>query len=120
MGGKQMLNFLKILSIVAIFTLLISYSTSCLAINMTLDSTTSNEASVGSTNDDSNNTNTLASDIEISNTSNSSNSKRPSYSTQITISTQELTLSNALSICFIAIGIVLILLSIANLIKLKK
>ena len=49
----------------------------------------------------------------------SENIAQGNYTTQVTVSTQELTISNVCSICLIGIGIVLILFAIAILIKLK-
>lgn len=111
-----MSKLIKVLSFIVIMLVVICYSTNSYALNMNLNENSANNTNTTSnTTEDTNTTNTT------SNTSSTSESgNRGNFTTQITVSTQELTISNALSICLIAVGIVLILLSIAILIKLKK
>lgn len=107
-----MSKLIKVLSFIVIMLVVICYSTNSYALNMNLNENSANNTnSISNTTEDTNTTNT-------SSTSESGN--RGNFTTQITVSTQELTISNALSICLIAVGIVLILLSIAILIKLKN
>ena len=69
----------------------------------------------------SNNVYAASVDMNLENNATQSNTSNTSQEplTRITINTQELRISNVLSICLIAVGIVLILLAIAILIKLK-
>lgn len=105
-----MSKFLKILTFMLIILEIVSYSTNLYAVNMNLGNNTSN---TNSNTTENTTTNTTAN-------SSTGNEVRGNFTTQITVSTQELTISNALSICLIAVGIVIILLAIGILIKLKK
>lgn len=111
-----MQKVLKILSLIMIIFMVMFYCESLYAINMNLDNGTTNDA----LNTDSS-SNDVAEDADntVNTNLSSENGTRGNFTTQITVSTQELTISNALSICLIAVGIVIILLAIAILIKLK-
>ena len=99
-----MSKFLRVFILIIIMLGLVFCSTNLYAVNMNLE-----ENNTINTEETSDNDGTPTENI-----------KQGNFTTQITVSTQELTISNALSICLIAVGIVLILLSIAILIKMKK
>ena len=113
-----MSKVLRVIIIMVIMLGVMFYSTSSYALNMNLE----NNSNVNS-----NTTENTANDVNTNTSTNTQTSDtstdeapQKSFTTQVTVSTQELTISNFLSICLIAVGIVLILLSIAILIKLKK
>lgn len=110
-----MSKVLKFFVLVIIILGVICCSTDVYALNMNLENNTNNTAN---TNDNTNATSNTTSNANVEN--NNSSYGKSNITTQITVSTQELTISNALSICLIAVGVVIILLAIAILIKLKK
>ena len=127
---SKLLKFISILSVALIVLFNSSYIFA--AVNMDLgNSTNTNSSNTNSTNTNSSNTNssnTNSSNTNSSNTnSNSSNStKNTSTSTSSTLSSTvttsdfDLELTNILCIALIVVGVLLILLGIAILIRLKK
>ena len=130
-----MSKVLKILSVLIIMIGVIWCSNNVYALNMNLgDNTTTNSTREDDESSTNNSTNTNSNrndeddeDEEKTNTNSSQNNTQcdtidssPEFTTRVTVNTQELRISNVLSICLIAVGIVLILLAIAILIKLKR
>lgn len=117
----------KILSVLIIMIGVICFSNNVYALNMDLGNNTTTNSIRG---DDELNTNISTNtnlnrndneDEKTTNTqSNNTSNSSQEITTRVTVNTQELRISNVLSICLIAVGIVLILLSIAILIKLKS
>lgn len=113
-------NIMKILSISAILLFIFVSSNSYAAIDMNLASnlTANNNSSNNSSSNSSTNTNTSSSNSQSSNVSNSS-SEAATVSSVSSVPDSQLGLTNILNIILIAVGVLLILLGIAVLIKLK-
>jgi len=109
-----MSKILKVLMILTIILGVFFSSTNVYAVNMNLSDENTTNTNVDSDEAENEDTATNESTSAIS-----ENIAQGNYTTQVTVSTQELTISNVCSICLIGIGIVLILFAIAILIKLK-
>lgn len=125
------LTFVLLIVLMAVFFTNICYAT---GVNMNLNSPTSSNSNTNTNNNSSTNVNQNSSTNSNSNKNNANNNEtgvtdilgsgdstkvQSPISSTVSINTSELTLCNSLSICLIAIGIVLILLSIAILIRMK-
>lgn len=109
----------KFIFIVNIIFILISYASITYAanINMNLDSTTTTTTQPSSSTT-STNSSSSTNNSSTGNTSNSSSSSQ--FSTAVSTANFDLKLTNILIICLIVVGVLLVLFSIAILIRLKK
>lgn len=107
---SKLLKSVFILAIALITIFNCSYVFAAVDMNLNNTNTSSNTSNTNSTN----NTSTTNTN-KVSNSSNSSQ-----FSTAVSTSGFDLQLTNILSICLIVVGVLLILLGIAILIRLKK
>ena len=117
---SKLLKFISILSGALIVLFNSSYIFA--AVNMDLgNSTNTNSSNTNSTNTNSSNTNSSNTNSNSSNsTKNTSTSTSSTLSSTVTTSDFDLELTNILCIALIVVGVLLILLGIAILIRLKK
>lgn len=122
---SKLLKFISILSVALIVLFNSSYIFA--AVNMDLgNSTNTNSSNTNSTNTNSSNTNSSNTNSSNTNFNSSNSTKNTSTSTSSTLSSTvttsdfDLELTNILCIALIVVGVLLILLGIAILIRLKK
>lgn len=108
---SKLSKFIFMLAIVLILISNCSYTSAAVDMNLNNTNSTGNTNNTNSTNNNTNNTNT-------NKESSSSNSSQ--FSTAVSTSGFDLQLTNILSICLIVVGVLLILLGIAILIRLKR
>lgn len=115
---KTALKFAKTVLFITIILLCVFSSNNIYAVNMNLNNSTGNTNNDISSNSNINTNTNINNVLSTVNDTLSSNSNKTT--TTISFNSSEITLCNSLSICLIAIGIVIILLGIAILIKMKK
>ncbi len=106
----------KVFLIIGIFSILVfccSYTFAAVDMNLNNSNNQNNTNSENNENNSSNSANT-------NNSTNSPTSNSSQFSTTVTTSSFDLQLTNILSICLIVVGVLLILLGIAILIRLKS
>ena len=114
-----MIKNLKIFSIIGLLLILLSFTTNVLAVDMNITETnTQNTSNASNTSNNSNTTNST--NTQANTSSSSSSASTNSVTVQGGLPESNLGISNILSIILIAIGVLLILLAIAILIRLGK